>query len=76
MDTTTNFVDIDFQSPMLSERDAELMRALARRRQRYIEQGRGREAHGVGSAIAIVWQSVSQPDIPIDVPDTRHGGLD
>ncbi len=62
----------DLSSPLLSPRDAELIRALIEKRRAYDEQGRGRESHGVAAALAIVWQMVTEPDIPIELPDTTH----
>jgi hypothetical protein len=70
-----SFLNVDLQSPLLSRRDVELLLALEERRQNYLRQGRGREAHGVASAITIVWQAATQTDIPIEVPDSGHGGL-
>ena len=64
--------EMDLSSPLLSPRDAELLRALLEKRMAYDEQGRGREAHGVSAALSIVWQMVTAPDIPIDLTDTAH----
>jgi hypothetical protein len=63
-------LDVDLRSPLLTPRDAELLRALIAKRTFYAEQGRSREAHGVLTSILIVWQSVAQPDIPIEFPST------
>jgi hypothetical protein len=71
-DTPATMLDLDLNSPLLSERDAELLRALLDKRMIYAGQGRGREAHGVSAAVLIVWQAVTQPDIAIDLPDTAH----
>jgi len=68
-------MDLDLNSPLLSVRDANLLRMLLDKRMSYAEQGRGREAHGVSAALLIVWQTVTQPDIPIDVTDTEHLAL-
>ena len=67
-----SILDIDLTSPLLSERDAELLRALIEKRMGYAGQGRGREAHGVTAAIQIVWQTVTEPDIRIDPTNTEH----
>jgi hypothetical protein len=70
--TPVSMLDLDLSSPLLSERDGDLLRALLEKRMVYAGQGRGREAHGVSAAILIVWQALTQPDIPIDMPDTAH----
>jgi hypothetical protein len=67
-----SMMDLDLSSPLLSPRDADLLRALLDKRMSYAAQGRGREAHGVSAALLIVWQAVTQADIPIDVTDTGH----
>ena len=70
-----SMMDLDLNSPLLSVRDADLLRMLLDKRMSYAAQGRGREAHGVSAALLIVWQTVTQPDIPIDVTDTEHLAL-
>jgi hypothetical protein len=67
--------EVDPESPVLAERDRELLRILVRKHQVYIEQGRGREAHGMGTAILLVWQVSTMPDQPAEVPDTGLGDL-
>jgi hypothetical protein len=68
-------MDLDLNSPLLSARDAALLRLLLDKRMSYAAQGRGREAHGVSAAVLIVWQAATQTDIPIDVIDTEHLAL-
>jgi hypothetical protein len=67
--------DVDPENPLLSPRDRDLIRLLVRKHQIYIEQGRGREAHGMGTAILIVWQVATMPGNPAQVPDTGLGDL-
>jgi len=62
-------------SPLLSARDTALLRSVLDKRMSCAAQGRGREARGVSAAVPIVWQAVTQPDIPIGVADTEHLAL-
>ena len=70
-----SLLDIDLASPLLTERDAGLLRRLLEKRMDYALQGRGREAHGVAAAILIAWHTFTQPDIPIELTDTEHLAL-
>ncbi|MDH5540413.1 MAG: hypothetical protein OEY03_13505 [Rhizobacter sp.] len=67
--------EVDPENPLLSRRDRDLLRNLVRKHQMYIEQGRGREAHGMGTAILAVWQTVLRPESHAEIPDTNHGDL-
>jgi hypothetical protein len=67
--------DVDPASPVLSPRDSDLLRMLVRKHQQYIEQGRGREAHGMGTAILIVWHAATRLDNHDEMPDTDMGSL-
>jgi hypothetical protein len=67
--------DVDPESPVLSARDRDLLRMLVRKHQVYIEQGRGREAHGMGTAILVVWQFATRPELGAELPDTGMGDL-
>ncbi len=58
--------EVDPDSPALSKRDARILKALAQKRQRYAEQGRGREAHAMGAAMQIVWQAVTRPERTVE----------
>jgi hypothetical protein len=66
---------VDPDSPAICDRDRDLLRNLVRKHQMYIEQGRGREAHGMGTAILAVWQVATGPDRPSEIPDTTLGDL-
>ena len=70
-----SMMDLDLNSPLLSVRDADLLRMLLDKRMSYAAQGRGREAHGVSAAMLIVWHAVTQPDIPLDVTPIEHLAL-
>jgi hypothetical protein len=65
--------EVDPDNPMLAERDREVLRLLVRKHQVYIEQGRGREAHGMGTAILVVWQVAMRPGNGAELPDTGLG---
>ena len=67
--------DVDPENPVLAERDREMLKMLVRKHQVYIEQGRGREAHGMGTAILVVWQVATMPGAVAEVPDTGLGDL-
>ena len=67
--------DVDPENPVLAERDREMLKMLVRKHQVYIEQGRGREAHGMGTAILVVWQVATMPGKLAEVPDTGLGDL-
>jgi hypothetical protein len=67
---------IDLQSPLLTPGNVGLLRALSDKYESYIRQGRGREAHAMAAAMLIAWRMFSEPDIPLDLPDTVHGDLD
>ena len=67
--------DVDPESPVLAARDRDLLRMLVRKHQGYIEQGRGREAHGMGTAILLVWQVATLPGKLAEFPDTGLGDL-
>ena len=67
--------DVDPENPVLAARDRELLRLLVRNHQVYIEQGRGREAHGMGTAILVVWQVATRPANLVEMPDTGLGDL-
>jgi hypothetical protein len=51
----------------LAPRDAELIRALIAKYRRYLDQGRGREAHGAASALLIVWHAVKTSASAVDL---------
>jgi hypothetical protein len=67
--------EVDPENPVLAPRDREMLRMLVRKHQVYIEQGRGREAHGMGTAILVVWQFATRPDAQAEMPDTGLGDL-
>ena len=66
---------IDLASARLTPSDVRLLKALMLKRLVYASQGRDREAHGIGSALAIVWQALMGPEIEITLPDTLAGAL-
>ena len=67
--------EVDPENPVVAARDRELLRLLVRKHQVYIEQGRGREAHGMGTAILVVWQVATMPGNHAELPDTGLGDL-
>ncbi len=67
--------DVDPESPVISDRDRELLRLLVQKHQTCIEQGRGHEAHGLGTAILVLWQVATRPDNRAQLPDTGMGDL-
>lgn len=67
--------DVDPDSPLLSERDHELLQLLVQKHQICIDQGRGHEAHGLGTAILVLWQVATRPGARAQLPDTGMGDL-
>ena len=67
--------EVDPESPLLAAHDRDLLRTLLGKHQLYIEQGRGREAHGMGTAILLVWQVSMRPGKRAELPDTGMGDL-
>jgi len=71
---------IDSGRAGIARRDAKLLQALVAKYRRYLSEGRGREAHGVGSALLIVWRAVCAPaalliDVDITVPQAFDEAL-
>lgn len=52
----------------LSARDRALLQDLMDKRQRYLEQGKGREAIAVGVCLCMVWQRCKYPGIDVQLP--------
>jgi hypothetical protein len=67
---------INSRRPGIAPRDTEILRALIVKYQRYVSEGRGREAHGAASALLIVWQAVASPEPTVDVDITAPQPFD
>jgi hypothetical protein len=67
--------EVDPENPAISERDRELLRLLLQKHQTCIEQGRGHESHGMGTAILVIWQVATRPDNRAQLPDSGLGDL-
>ena len=50
--------DVDPKSPHLTKLERETLTAMLAKREKYVFQGRAREAHGAGTAILIFWQHI------------------
>ena len=70
-----NIDKIDLANERLTPSDVRLLKALMHKRLVYISQGRGREAHGIGQALLIVWQALMSPEIDIQLPDSLLADL-
>jgi len=51
--------EIDLQDPRLTELEAIAIARMLTKREMYIHQGRGREAHGLGTGIMLVWRTIT-----------------
>jgi len=50
---------INLQDKRLTELEAVALSKMLQKREQYVHQGRGREAHGSGSAIWILWETLT-----------------
>jgi hypothetical protein len=55
----------------ISERESLALQMMLKKREAYVDQGRSREAHGVGTAIWIFWKTL----INESAGNTGYGGL-
>lgn len=84
-------VDVDPQSPLLTQRDAQILHAvtvqygkyknreedLRRRRAGIAAHDEKMKAHGVAAALLILWRAfTANSPIDIQLPDTKSGDLD
>ena len=51
---------INLQDKRLTELEAIALSKILAKREQYIHQGRGREAHGAGTAAWIVWSTLTE----------------
>lgn len=51
---------INLQDKRLTELEAVALAKMLSKREQYISQGRGREAHGCGTAIWIMWSTITE----------------
>lgn len=60
---------IDLADPTLIPLEREALFKMLEKRERYVEQGRSREAHGAGTMILILWKTLTgdfQDTVPTD----------
>lgn len=50
--------EVNPQDPRITEREALALQLMLRKRESYVEQGRSREAHGMGTAIWMLWKTL------------------
>jgi hypothetical protein len=51
---------INLQDKRLTELEAIALSKMLAKREQYVAQGRGREAHGAGTAIWILWSTLTE----------------
>lgn len=51
---------IDLQDPRITELEAVAIAKMLAKREQYVREGRGREAHGIGTAIMITWTTITE----------------
>ena len=51
---------INLQDKRLTELEAVALAKMMAKREQYVHQGRGREAHGAGTAIWILWATLTE----------------
>ncbi len=72
----TSAQDIDLLDPTLTSSERTMLRDLMTARDDYCRQGRGREYHAMGKALAIVWHYTRGAGGPPELPRTDFGALD
>ena len=72
----TSVQDIDLLDPNLTPSELSMLRDLMQARDQYCNQGRGREYHAIGKAMAIVWHYTRRTCGQPELPRTDFGSLD
>jgi len=72
----TSVQDIDLLDPQLTPSELSMLRDLMQARDQYCNQGRGREYHAIGKAMAIVWHYTRRTGGQPELPRTDFGSLD
>jgi hypothetical protein len=60
--------DLDLTDHRLLQRVRLALEIMRQKRLEYISEGRGREAHGLGMAMMIVWHSQMHPKLDVELP--------
>lgn len=58
---------IDFESPLVSDPEYQLLRRLERERRVHLDLGLDREASGIGFAMLTIWQLATARDSLVDI---------
>jgi len=64
--------EIDLNDPILTELEVVAFKTMLDKRESYVEQGRAREAHGAGTMIKILWDTLHDF---VDTTPTDFGSL-
>ncbi len=72
----TSAQDIDLLDPNLTPSEQAMLRDLMKAGEAYCRQGRGREYHAIGKALAIVWHYTRRTGGQPELPRTDFGSLD
>ena len=51
--------EVNLQDKRLTELEAIALSKMLQKREQYVHQGRGREAHGIGTGIVIFWRTIT-----------------
>ncbi len=68
--------DIDLRDPQLTPSERSMLADMMKARDQYCNQGRGREYHAIGKALAIVWHYTRREGGKPELPRTDFGSLD
>ena len=52
--------EIDLQDPRITELEAVALAKMLTKREVYVQQGRAREAHGLGTGIVLLWRTLTE----------------
>ena len=52
--------EVNLQDKRLTELEAIALSKMFAKREQYVYQGRGREAHGIGTGIVIFWRTITE----------------
>jgi hypothetical protein len=63
--------EVDLNDKQLTELEALALQRMLEKRQKYVREGRARDAHGLGTGIWILWKTLT-----LEHPEsTGYGGL-
>lgn len=51
--------EVNLQDTRITELEAVALAKMLSKREQYVREGRGREAHGLGTGIVIMWRTIT-----------------